>query len=166
LGGVVVPRRCTDTVVVVIGGDGIRTRRRGLITVVGDSLTDYFSLGKPAVVEEERFRSLTELKWGEFEAMGFGGLDLAEKKLQFDLTESARTVRLNLSSVMLQMFMYRVAVASSKTNDAHLDGLLVHWIHSHRRATERDPTVQHQLPLLMDPLRCRTCPSKPELLRG
>ncbi len=117
-------------------------------------------------MEEERFRSLTELKWGEFEAMGFGGLDPAEKKLQFDLTESARTVCLDLSSVVLQMFMYRVAVASGKTNDAHLDGLLVHWIHSHRRATECDPTVQHQLPLLMDPLRCRTRSSKPELSRG
>ena len=67
-------------------------------------------------MEEERFRSLTELKWGEFEAMGFGGLDPAEKKLQFDLTESARTVCLDLSSVVLQMFMYRVAVASGKTN--------------------------------------------------
>ena len=41
---------------------------------------------------EERFRSLTDLKWGEFEAMGFGSL-ADEKKLQFDLTESARAVR-------------------------------------------------------------------------
>ncbi|KAI0314938.1 hypothetical protein OF83DRAFT_1134497 [Amylostereum chailletii] len=43
--------------------------------------------------DEERFRSLTDLKWGEFEAMGFGGQDDSEKKLQFDLTESARTAR-------------------------------------------------------------------------
>ena len=91
----------------------------------------------------ERFRSFTELKWGEFEAMGFGGLDPAENKLQFDLTESARTVRLDLGSVVVLMFTYRVAVASGKTNNAHLDGFLVHWIHSHRRPTERDPTVQH-----------------------
>jgi len=28
--------------------------------------------------------------------MGFGGLDLPEKKLQFDLTEGARTVRLDV----------------------------------------------------------------------
>ena len=63
------------------------------VSTLGDSQTDYFGLVKPAVAEEERFRSLTELKWGEFEAMGFGGLDPAEKKLQFDLTESARTVR-------------------------------------------------------------------------
>jgi len=42
-----------------------------------------------------RFRSLTDLKWGEFETMGFGvGAD--ETKLQFDLTESARTVGLRL----------------------------------------------------------------------
>ena len=57
-------------------------------TLVDD---DYFGLGK----DDERFRSLTDLKWGEFESMGFLGSnsDLHEKKLQFDLTESARTVR-------------------------------------------------------------------------
>ncbi|TCD71065.1 hypothetical protein EIP91_000157 [Steccherinum ochraceum] len=43
--------------------------------------------------EEDRFRSLTDLKWGEFETMGFGGLDSSEKKLQFDLTEGARAAR-------------------------------------------------------------------------
>ncbi|KAG1858566.1 hypothetical protein F4604DRAFT_1931092 [Suillus subluteus] len=42
---------------------------------------------------EERFRSLTDLKWGEFEMMGFGTVAADEKKLQFDLTESARTAR-------------------------------------------------------------------------
>lgn len=42
---------------------------------------------------EDRFRTLTELKWGEFEAMGFG-TEADEKKLQFDLTESERTVGL------------------------------------------------------------------------
>ncbi|OJA17851.1 hypothetical protein AZE42_08897 [Rhizopogon vesiculosus] len=42
---------------------------------------------------EDRFRSLTDLKWGEFESMGFGTLGADEKKLQFDLTESARTAR-------------------------------------------------------------------------
>jgi len=113
------------------------------VSTLGDSPTDYFGLGKPAVAGEERFRSLTERKWGEFEAMGFGGLDPAEKNLQFDLTESARTVRLDFGSVVLLMFTYRVAVVSGEMNDAHLDGFLVHWIHSHRRATERDPTVQH-----------------------
>ncbi|KAI9507647.1 hypothetical protein F5148DRAFT_1306912 [Russula earlei] len=58
-----------------------------------DGPTDYFGIGKPTVAGEERFRSLTELKWGEFEAMGFGGLEPSEKKLQFDLTESARMSR-------------------------------------------------------------------------
>jgi hypothetical protein len=62
------------------------------LSTLGDSPTDYFGVGKPAVAGEERFRSLTDLKWGEFEAMGFGGLESGEKKLQFDLTESARTV--------------------------------------------------------------------------
>lgn len=41
---------------------------------------------------EDRFRSLTDLKWGEFEAMGFGDLAADNKKLQFDLTEGARAV--------------------------------------------------------------------------
>jgi len=98
------------------------------VSTLGDSPTVYFGLGKPAVAGEERFRSLTELKLGEFEAMGFGGLDLAEKKLQFDLTESTRTVRLDIGSVVLLMFTYRVAVTSPETNDAHLGGFLVHWI--------------------------------------
>jgi hypothetical protein len=43
---------------------------------------------------EDRFRSLTDLKWGEFESIGFNHLG-DEKKLQFDLTESARTVCLH-----------------------------------------------------------------------
>ena len=70
------------------------------VSTLGDSPTDYFGLGKPGVAGEERFRSLTELKWGEFETLGFGGLDPAEKKLQFDPTEGARTVRLDIGSVV------------------------------------------------------------------
>lgn len=46
-------------------------------------------LSKP---DEDRFRSLTDLKWGEFEASGFGDLT-DDKKLQFDLTEGARAAR-------------------------------------------------------------------------
>lgn len=42
---------------------------------------------------EDRFRSLTDLKWGEFEASGFGDHLTDEKKLQFDLTEGARAAR-------------------------------------------------------------------------
>jgi len=86
---------------------------------------------------------LAELKWGKFEAIGFGGLDSGEKKLQFDLTESAGTVCLDLGSVVLLMFTYRLTVASGETNGAHLDEFLVHWIHSHRCATEHDATIQH-----------------------
>jgi hypothetical protein len=52
---------------------------------------DYFGLGLGARQGEDRFRSLTDLKWGEFESMGFSELG-DQKKLQFDLTESARTV--------------------------------------------------------------------------
>ena len=50
---------------------------------------DYFGLGVRE--NEDRFRSLTDLKWGEFESMGFSELG-DNKKLQFDLTESARLV--------------------------------------------------------------------------
>lgn len=55
---------------------------------------DYFGLGNGFSTREgeDRFRSLTDLKWGAFESMGFGGLGADEKKLQFDLTESARSV--------------------------------------------------------------------------
>ncbi|KIP03300.1 hypothetical protein PHLGIDRAFT_94961 [Phlebiopsis gigantea 11061_1 CR5-6] len=41
---------------------------------------------------EDRFRNLSDLRWGEFEAVGFGGLS-DHKKLEFDLTESARAAR-------------------------------------------------------------------------
>ena len=50
---------------------------------------DYFGLGVRE--NEDRFRNLTDLKWGEFESMGFSELG-DNKKLQFDLTESARLV--------------------------------------------------------------------------
>ncbi len=42
------------------------------VSTLGDGRTDY-GLGKPAVAGEERFRSLTELKWDEFEADGLRG---------------------------------------------------------------------------------------------
>ena len=51
------------------------------VSTLGDRPTDYFGLGKPVVAGEERFRSLTELKLGEFEPMDFGCLHLVEKKL-------------------------------------------------------------------------------------
>jgi len=55
---------------------------------------DYFGLGVRE--NEDRFRSLTDLKWGEFESMGFSELG-DDKKLQFDLTETARLVCFFLS---------------------------------------------------------------------
>jgi hypothetical protein len=72
-----------------------------MVSTLGDSQTDYFGLGKPGVAGEERFRSSTELKWGEFKTMGFGGLESSNKKLQLDLTASARTVCLGFFSVVL-----------------------------------------------------------------
>lgn len=41
--------------------------------------------------EDERFRSLTDAKWGAFESFGFS--DNSKNKLAFDLTESARKSR-------------------------------------------------------------------------
>lgn len=52
---------------------------------------DWGSLGGP-LRDENRFRSLTHLKWGNFESLGFSDAD--NNKLAFDLTESARKVRL------------------------------------------------------------------------
>ncbi|KAI5118498.1 hypothetical protein M0805_003998 [Coniferiporia weirii] len=43
--------------------------------------------------EEARFRSLTDMKWGEFSFFGFGEGDAAPAALQFDLNESARNQR-------------------------------------------------------------------------
>ena len=60
----------------------------------GDEPRDHFSLGHSLLSgREDRFTSLADLKWGEFETLGFTGLETTEKKLQFDLTEGARTVR-------------------------------------------------------------------------
>ncbi|KIJ44471.1 hypothetical protein M422DRAFT_252076 [Sphaerobolus stellatus SS14] len=59
------------------------------ISVTGKDQDD--SRGKE---EESRFRSLTDLKWGEFENLGFGGGGgSTEKRLQFDLNEGARNTR-------------------------------------------------------------------------
>ncbi|KAG9119317.1 hypothetical protein FRC07_005708 [Ceratobasidium sp. 392] len=48
------------------------------------------SLTAPATgVEDAKYSSLTDMRWGEFEALGFGGGE-PEKRLQFDLNEGAR----------------------------------------------------------------------------
>jgi hypothetical protein len=43
--------------------------------------------------EESRFRSLTDMKWGEFSVLGFGDGSAAPSALQFDLNEGARSQR-------------------------------------------------------------------------
>jgi len=58
-----------------------------IISTVGDNPTDYFGLGKPAVACGV-FPEFHRTQGGGYEAMGFGGLDRGEKKLQFELTES------------------------------------------------------------------------------
>jgi len=59
-------------------------------TLSTNSSVDYFGLASTER-SDEQFRSLTDLKWGEFEDLGFSKVG-DEKKLQFDLTESARQV--------------------------------------------------------------------------
>lgn len=80
-------RKCFDlpqSVVPDMGFDGsLSQSSSGSSTAVDD----FGLMGKE---EEQRFRSLTDLKWGEFESLGFGGGD--EKRLEFDLNEGARTV--------------------------------------------------------------------------
>lgn len=46
--------------------------------------------GLDTSAEDERFRSLTDMRWGTFESFGFS--DNSKNKLAFDLTESARKV--------------------------------------------------------------------------
>ncbi|KAA1476451.1 hypothetical protein DENSPDRAFT_884344 [Dentipellis sp. KUC8613] len=78
------------------GPGGLRNAPSTASTATSSSLSDDdpFGLGlAKGAAGDERFRSLTDLKWGEFEQMGFGVLAADEKKLQFDLTESARTAR-------------------------------------------------------------------------
>ncbi|KAJ3522710.1 hypothetical protein NMY22_g11772 [Coprinellus aureogranulatus] len=61
------------------------------LSSVDSATSEYFGISKterPA----EKFRSLTDLKWGEFEDMGFDSGNTADK-LRFDLTESARQER-------------------------------------------------------------------------
>ena len=118
-----------------------------LSTLVEDS--DYFGLGKgkETSLNEERFRSLTDLKWGEFEAMGFGGLGTDEKKLEFDLTESARTVRVPpfffyFLFLTLLIDMIRT-VEDSETINLDMVGFLQLRILTHRRSAQCDAAVQH-----------------------
>jgi hypothetical protein len=57
---------------------------------------DFFSHSKRLGSGERDYKSLTDERWDNFENAGFGGLgvsDKSDKKLQFDLTESARAVR-------------------------------------------------------------------------
>lgn len=54
---------------------------------------DPLGLGHGPREREERFKTLTEMKWVEFETGGFGSFEVDDKKLQFNLTESERTPR-------------------------------------------------------------------------
>ncbi|ESK90800.1 hypothetical protein Moror_4037 [Moniliophthora roreri MCA 2997] len=70
----------------------------GLTAVNGDKepKQDFLGVGLGLTEGEDRFKSLTDLKWGEFESLGFGGLGTGgegDKKLEFDLTEGARNER-------------------------------------------------------------------------
>ncbi len=106
------------------------------VSTLGDSTTDYFGVGKPAIAGEERIRSLTELKWGEFEATDFGDLESGEKKLQFDFTESARAVCYVSSFLLRYTCLPRgVAVSGGKTDHVDRDRFLIYWFLAHGCST-------------------------------
>ncbi|KAE9401015.1 hypothetical protein BT96DRAFT_621482 [Gymnopus androsaceus JB14] len=61
-----------------------------------DSKVDFFAHPRLGNGGDRDYKSLSDQRWDNFENAGFGGLgvdDKSEKKLQFDLTESARAVR-------------------------------------------------------------------------
>ena len=68
--------------------------------------------------------------------MSLRGLEASEHELQFDITESARVVRLDLGSV--------AAVPSRKTNDANLNRFLIHRVHSARYPIQHSPWSKRQ----------------------
>lgn len=79
----------------------------------------------------ERFRSLTDFKWGEFEELGFGGLGGDDKKLQFDLTESARNVR--PFACHLPFILNAVSLgAQNKARDVILERFFIGRFHKKR----------------------------------
>ncbi|OSD02337.1 hypothetical protein PYCCODRAFT_1425435 [Trametes coccinea BRFM310] len=86
---------------------------------VGSALFDEKEHG--VMGAEDRFRSLTDLKWGEFEAMGFGSLVADEKKLQFDLTESARAAR---AAKRATLSWQDFSSSGFSRSDAHLSATL------------------------------------------
>ncbi|KAJ3850162.1 hypothetical protein EV368DRAFT_45892 [Lentinula lateritia] len=57
------------------------------------TLTPPIDLNSPPLSALTTRTSLTDEKWGTFECAGFGGDETTAKKLQFDLTESARVTR-------------------------------------------------------------------------
>ena len=70
-------------------GPGLHTSEG--LNIPEDERKDFGLLGGlNGVAEDDRFRSLTDMRWGAFENFGFS--DGNEKKLAFDLTESARKV--------------------------------------------------------------------------
>ncbi|KDN37847.1 hypothetical protein RSAG8_09901, partial [Rhizoctonia solani AG-8 WAC10335] len=50
--------------------------------------------------EKGKYSSLTDMRWGEFEAAGFGNGETEGKRLEFDLTEGARQSRLQKRTTM------------------------------------------------------------------
>ncbi|KAJ1304068.1 hypothetical protein OPQ81_008475 [Rhizoctonia solani] len=63
------------------------------------SLTSVVGVGVPED-EKAKYSSLTDMKWGEFMAVGFGDGEAEAKRLEFDLTEGARQSRLEKRATM------------------------------------------------------------------
>ncbi|KIO02487.1 hypothetical protein M404DRAFT_956908 [Pisolithus tinctorius Marx 270] len=67
---------------------------------------------------EDRFKTLTDMKWVEFETTGFGSFEVDDKKLQFDLTESEKAPR---SEKRQTMNWNDFSVAGFSRSDGPLD---------------------------------------------
>ncbi|KAK0226625.1 hypothetical protein IW262DRAFT_1268069 [Armillaria fumosa] len=63
--------------------------------------------------DADHFRSLTDLKWGEFESLTFGGL--GQEKLQFDLNEGARMVHTYYISYIFSSYHLQERSAKRQT---------------------------------------------------
>lgn len=88
-----------------------------------DEGLDYFH--EPASSDDNSFRSLTDLRWGAFENLGFSDTD--KNKLAFDLTESARKVCeiTLLESEKAFTFLFSLVQRNEKHSHGMISPLLV-----------------------------------------
>lgn len=94
---------------------------------------------------DDRFRSLTDLKWGEFESLGFNHLG-DEKKLQFDLTESARTVCSSFPFFSVSTLISKSELSNAKPNAKPCPGMISPQMASQEWMPPSPPLFNSALP--------------------